>query len=113
MEKGKHPWGDEPVNRERTRFDGVAGPTRVCSFEKNGYGLCDMAGNVWEWTADWYGKDYYAEAPNANPRGPETGEYRALRGGSWADTAKYLTCAYRSYARPGERSPNIGFRCAQ
>jgi formylglycine-generating enzyme required for sulfatase activity len=108
-----HPWGDEPADARRAHFDSITGPVKVCSFEKNAYGLCDMAGNVWEWSADWYGKDYYADAPEANPRGPATGEYRVLRGGSWADEAKYLTCAHRSYARPVERSPNIGFRCAQ
>lgn len=112
-EKQKRPWGDEPASRERAHYDSVAGPAPVCGFDKNGYGLCDMAGNVWEWTADWYGKDYYADAPDANPTGPPTGEYRVLRGGSWADEAKFLTCAYRSYARPRERSPNIGFRCAR
>ena len=112
-ERRKHPWGDEPAGPGRARFDVLAGPARICSFEKNGYGLCDMAGNLWEWTADWYGKDYYAEAPESNPEGPSTGEYRVLRGGSWADEAKFLTCAHRSYARPGERSPNIGFRCAK
>ena len=112
-EKVIHPWGDEPASDQRAHYDSLAGPVKTCSFDKNAYGLCDMAGNVWEWTADWYGKDYYAEAPAESPTGPAAGEYRVLRGGSWADVAKYLTCAYRSYARPGERSPNIGFRCAE
>ena len=76
------------------------------------YGALDMAGNVWEWTADYYAREYYAESPQENPKGPTSGRYRVLRGGSWADTDKFLTCAYRSYARPPERSPNIGFRCA-
>ena len=60
-----------------------------------------------------YAKDYYQQAPDRNPQGPEEGMYRVLRGGSWADLPKYLTCAYRSWARPGERSPNIGFRCVK
>ena len=111
-EKTKYPWGDEPASKERAHYDGVAGPANVCQLAKNAYGLCDMAGNVWEWTADWYGKDDYADSAEANPKGPESGVYRVLRGGSWADAAKFLTCAHRSYARPAERSPNIGFRCA-
>ena len=53
------------------------------------------------------------EGAGANPAGPAEGKYRVIRGGSWADEEKYLTCAYRSWARPKERSPNIGFRCVK
>lgn len=109
----KYPWGDDAPTASMVRFNTVSGPVAGCGFVKNDFGLCDMAGNVWEWVADWYEKDYYAIAPDSNPRGPESGMYRVLRGGSWADEAKYLTCAYRSWARPKERSPNIGFRCAK
>jgi iron(II)-dependent oxidoreductase len=109
----KYPWGDEEPSHRHARFDSVEGPSAVCAFRWNYFGLCDMAGNVWEWCSDWYEKDYYGHAPERNPLGPETGLYRLLRGGSWADEAKYLTCANRSWARPAERSPNIGFRCAK
>ena len=111
-EGAKHPWGDDAATDQLAHFDSVQGPVDVCRYPKNAHGLCDMAGNVWEWTADWYEKDYYQSAPAENPKGPESGIYRVLRGGSWADEAKYLTCAYRSYARPRTRSPNSGFRCA-
>ena len=111
-EARKYPWGDAKLTNERARFDAVDGPVAVGSYEPNPYGLYDMAGNVWEWTADWYARRYYEEAPSENPPGPNAGEYRVLRGGSWADVAKHLTCAHRSYTRPIERSPNIGFRCA-
>lgn len=107
----KYPWGEEKPEG-RAHFDSVDGPKPVCSFEKTGAGLCDVAGNVWEWTSDTYAIDYYARSPAENPRGADDGPYKVLRGGSWADAEKYLTCAYRSYARPDERSPNIGFRCA-
>ena len=112
-EGAKFPWGDREPGADETRFNSLQGPGRVCVFRRNYFGLCDMAGNVWEWCSDWYEKDYYARATEQNPRGPETGVYRVLRGGSWADEEKYLTCAYRSWARPAERSPNIGFRCAK
>jgi len=109
----KYPWGDEEPTRSDARFDSLEGPGADCSFRRNYFGLCDMAGNVWEWCADWYEKDYYARAPEKNPRGPESGMYRVLRGGSWADESRYLTCAARTWALPAERSPNIGFRCAK
>jgi sulfatase modifying factor 1 len=109
----KYPWGDRNPTKTDARFNLLEGPGEVCQFKRNYFGLCDMAGNVWEWCSDWYEKDYYERAPERNPRGPETGMYRVLRGGSWADVSKYLTCAYRSWARPAERSPNIGFRCAK
>jgi formylglycine-generating enzyme required for sulfatase activity len=72
-----------------------------------------MAGNAFEWTADWYEQKYYERAPAKNPPGPESGRYRVIRGGSWADVAEYLSCSYRGWVRPSERSPNIGFRCAK
>ena len=112
-EGAKYPWGDRNPTPQDARFNGVEGPGEVCKFPRSDLGLCDIVGNVWQWCADWYAKDYYQQAPERNPRGPDTGMYRVLRGGSWADVPKYLTCAYRSWARPGERSPNIGFRCAK
>jgi formylglycine-generating enzyme required for sulfatase activity len=109
----KYPWGDRNVTKKDACYDTLKGPCAVASFAPNSFGLFDMAGNVWEWCADWYEKDYYAAAPEQNPRGPSAGMYRVIRGGSWADVPKYLTTANRSWARPLERSPNIGFRCAK
>ena len=108
-----YPWGGRDPTKEDVHFDVITGPGRVCRFPESYFGLCDIAGNVWEWCSDWYEKDYYERAPQTNPQGPENGLYRVLRGGSWADLPKYLTCAYRSFARAAERSPNVGFRCAK
>ncbi len=110
----EYPWGNRGPTKDDARFNGAEdGPCEICKFPRNYFGLCDIAGNVWEWCSDWYEKDYYQRAPARNPIGPEKGMYRVLRGGSWADVSKYLTCANRSWARPAERSPNIGFRCAK
>lgn len=111
-EGATYPWGARAPTRKDARYDTLDGPGPVGQFPPNHFGLYDMAGNAWEWTSDWYEKDYYAVAPERNPAGPASGLYRVLRGGSWADVTKFLTCAHRSWARPLERSPNIGFRCA-
>lgn len=112
-EKAKYPWGEKAPTDRDARFGVMSGPQETGKCAANSFGLYDMAGNVWEWTADWYDRDYYQKAPAENPKGPDTGQYKVLRGGSWADVPKYLTCAYRSWARSAERSPNIGFRCAK
>jgi formylglycine-generating enzyme required for sulfatase activity len=112
-EGAAYSWGDRAPTKQDARFDALDGPAPVCQFPKNSFGLCDMAGNVWEWTADWYEKDYYEVAPAKNPPGPTAGMYRVMRGGSWIDASKYLPCGHRTFARPNSRSPNIGFRCAR
>lgn len=111
-ERTMYPWGDRPPTSADARYN-ADGPAAVCSKKRNYFGLCDMIGNVWEWTADWYGRAYYEEAPARNPQGPEKGIYKSLRGGSWFDQpGLFLTVAYRSWARPNERSQTVGFRCA-
>jgi formylglycine-generating enzyme required for sulfatase activity len=108
-----YPWGDAKPTAERARFNTVDGPGRAAQCQATSFGLFDMAGNVWEWCLDWYERTYYERAGDRNPTGPTQGMYRVIRGGSWADEEKYLTCANRSWARPKERSPNIGFRCVK
>jgi sulfatase modifying factor 1 len=112
-EGAKYPWGEKKPTKTEARYNAVDGPSPVGQCKANYFGLYDMVGNVWEWCSDWYEKDYYEKAPAANPPGPDNGMYRVIRGGSWSDLEKYLTCAYRSWVRPAERSPNIGFRCAK
>jgi formylglycine-generating enzyme required for sulfatase activity len=76
------------------------------------YGALDMSGNVWEWVNDWYSSTYYSVSPDSNPQGPDTGEWKVLRGGSWNGNRNAVRAANRSYRYPTTRYSLIGFRCA-
>lgn len=100
--------------KKEDQNDGYKQTAPVGSFRDNKLGLHDMSGNVWEWCWDWYHGDYYKNSPSRNPRGPSTGSYRVLRGGSWDDLPADLRCAFRGNDAPGNSySDAIGFRLSR
>jgi iron(II)-dependent oxidoreductase len=122
-EAERYPWGNAPPNGGgiyRANYDpgqyvedGYRYTAPVGSFAPNGYGLYDMAGNVWEWCADWYAPGYQKEELMYNPTGPREGVFRVLRGGSWGYGPSVLRCAYMLYDVPTSRTSFVGFRCVR
>jgi len=94
--------------------DGYADTAPVTAFSNGAsvYGIYNLAGNVWEWVADWYDSSYYPTSPSNNPQGPASGQSRAVRGGSWYHYGDNLRSAYRSRRGPSYSSDLLGFRCA-
>ncbi len=116
-EKTLFPWGDEPPQSlpgyaDRCAGHWKAGPEPVGCAEPNAYGLYNMCDNVHEWCSDWYAPGYYAVSPERNPQGPETGDRRASRGGSWRHHVKMSRCAARSSIPPEFQYADYGVRVA-
>ncbi|MEJ2889613.1 formylglycine-generating enzyme family protein [Actinomycetospora aeridis] len=127
LEGARFPWGDEigrkwPLNiwqgrfpTENTREDGYLTTAPVKTYRPNGLGLWQAVGNVWEWCADRFAADWYARSPEHDPAGPDEGEARVMRGGSYLCHDSYCN-RYRVAARtsntPESSSGNLGFRCA-
>ena len=109
----KFSYGNEyDLFKARTGQDWKAGAVPVGSYPPNPFGICDLTGNVWEWCADLYDTNYYQTSPPANPRGPQEGEFRVLRGGAWNVQPDVLRNAYRGREEPVMRFHAFGFRCA-
>ena len=88
----------------------IAAPWCVGRGTPNGYGLLDMGTIVHEWCLDWYAPGYYAASPEADPRGPDEGERRSSRGGSWRHHVRWSPPAARSSLPPASRYADYGFR---
>ncbi|MEW5939212.1 MAG: SUMF1/EgtB/PvdO family nonheme iron enzyme [Chloroflexota bacterium] len=111
-----YPWGNGDPSATLLNFSGNVGDTTEVGSYPSGasyYGLLDMAGNVWEWVADWFDADYYSSAPTSNPQGPSSGEQRVLRGGSWVGVGDLARSSFRLGDSPDVIYLNIGFRCAR
>jgi formylglycine-generating enzyme required for sulfatase activity len=133
-----YPWGDDPPDDTLLNYDDSVGlPTEVGSYPDGASwcGALDMAGNVWEWVADWYGDypseahedripeegleelmaEWYGDYPSGaqtNPTGPATGQFKVLRGGTYGAAWLFVRVAYRFHVMPQDHSSDSGFRCA-
>lgn len=116
-----YPWGNWLPSKDLANFASGARfsysqalmPVQSYERGKSPYGLYHMAGNVWEWVQDWYAVNYYEVSPEQNPQGPELGQFKVLRGGSWSDLPKYLLTYGRFKLPPDTRNSYTGFRCAK
>jgi formylglycine-generating enzyme required for sulfatase activity len=114
----RFPWGNvEPTHKHlnfNQHWQGEKTLMPVGSYEagKSPYGAYDMAGNVWEWVADWYDPLYYEKSPAKNPRGPESGTYKVLRSSGWEVETPLVRSVTRVKSNPLNRNHTTGFRCA-
>jgi formylglycine-generating enzyme required for sulfatase activity len=111
---------DESIRAEKRNwkiwkgyFDGFVYTSPVGKFNPNSFGLYDMTGNVCEWCADWYQADYYKNSPGKNPKGPDKGTHKVLRGGSWNLGPRQVLTTKRFYLRRDVELNYVGFRCAK
>ena len=111
-----YPWGEDVDSTFANYGENVNDTTTVGDYPDgiSPYGAYDMAGNVFEWVADWYDENYYTSSPESNPIGPDSGDYRVLRGGSWGIYyGNYLRSAGRVRGYPTDISEDLGFRCSR
>ena len=115
QDKRIYPWGDEfDKTKCNTNESGIGGTSSVGRFPNGAspYDCLDMSGNVWEWTQDWFDEAYYQHSPEKDPQGPDDGDYRSVRGGSFWYDQRFARVADRLRYTPGFVSGLIGFRCA-
>jgi formylglycine-generating enzyme required for sulfatase activity len=112
----QYPWGEQWDASRANSTDTKRGRTAPVGSYPSGaspYGVQDMAGNVWEWVADWFDANYYGASPERNPRGPDFGAAKVLRGGSWYHQPPNLRSSLRTHFWPDNRFDDFGFRCAK
>lgn len=110
-----YPWGNSSPSCKKAQYSECSGMTAPVGSKPAGASPCgalDMAGNVWEWTADWYDEAYYGKSPARNPSGPVEGIRKTFRGGSWGYLPYYIRTTDRARNRPAYAGFNVGFRCA-
>jgi formylglycine-generating enzyme len=118
-EDRRFPWGNvEPTDKHlnfNQKWKGEKTLMPVGSYEagKSPFGAYDMAGNVWEWVADWYDPLYYEKSPGTNPKGPDTGTYKVLRSSGWSVETPLVRLFTRVKSDPKNRNDSTGFRCAK
>jgi formylglycine-generating enzyme required for sulfatase activity len=118
-----YPWGNDPVTGNRTNYsienvtfwEGPATLAKVHQYDfgRSPYGAYEMAGNVWEWTQDWYDEGYYKNSSPRNPLGPSDGKERVVRGGGWQSNPTTVRSANRNKHLPTDRRIYLGIRCAK
>ena len=113
-----YPWGNDPPTPAQAVFglkEGTETVSPIGNREKgqSPYGVQDLAGNLYEWTTDWYDEEYYKNIPAIDPHGPAEGTTKVQRGGSYTNTPYRLRTSFRTKGDPTEHEPNVGFRCAQ
>jgi len=101
---------DSTIANYGKKFKGII---KVGSFQPNGFGLYDMSGNVWEWVTDNYGSDYYSISPYSNPKGPDRGRFKVVRGGSWHSGGMCVQNYFRNGLSASWVDFAVGFRCAK
>ena len=123
-EANTYPWGEQAPSCELAVIDGPNAGELGCKTGNtfnvgskpagaSPYGAMDMAGNLWEWTADWHDANYYQQSPNYNPKGPSTGLYKTARGGDFFTRRGFeIRTTSRFPYEPSDYSIAVGFRCA-
>jgi formylglycine-generating enzyme required for sulfatase activity len=113
LEGKSFPWGDQVDSTQVNYGKKYKSTLKVGSFPPNGYGLYDISGNVWEWTSDNYGDNYYADSQVTNPKGPANGRFKVIRGGSWHSGAMCVQTYYRNGLSASWIDFGVGFRCVK